>query len=257
MPRRIASLLLLAGLTFGFNGAMAQTGPSPTEPAAERPVTKPRIETQPAAAPVMADSAPDTPDPDQIIAPASDFDHSACLLTLFLLGTDYDEPPAIVEPDHPECGIPRPVRVNAILPGLVLDGAPVMRCELARELAFWLRDTVRPAATFLPGSPRILRVEPGSTYQCRNRVGSEGDKVSEHAQGNAFDIMAFGLSDGSRLVIEPRQDTGNLAESFQQAIRGSACLYFTTVLGPGADSSHDDHLHLDLKARKGGWRLCQ
>jgi hypothetical protein len=29
------------------------------------------------------------------------------------------------------------------------------------------------------------------------------------------------------------------------------------VLGPGSDAFHDDHLHLDLAERRGGYRLCQ
>ena len=41
------------------------------------------------------------------------------------------------------------------------------------------------------------------------------------------------------------------------AIRGAACLYFTTVLGPGSNAAHDDHLHLDVKARNGGYRICE
>ncbi|MEG4644742.1 extensin family protein [Paracoccus sp. APAP_BH8] len=28
-------------------------------------------------------------------------------------------------------------------------------------------------------------------------------------------------------------------------------------LGPGANAAHVDHLHLDIKARRGGFRLCQ
>jgi len=29
------------------------------------------------------------------------------------------------------------------------------------------------------------------------------------------------------------------------------------VLGPGADASHPDHFHLDLRRRAGGTRLCE
>ena len=85
----------------------------------------------------------------------------------------------------------------------------------------------------------------------------DGTGLSEHAFGNAFDIAAFRFDDGSRFAVEPRADKGDLAEAFQRAVRGAACLYFTTVLGPGANAAHDNHLHLDIKARRGGWRLCQ
>ncbi|HME28328.1 MAG TPA: extensin family protein, partial [Pseudolabrys sp.] len=32
---------------------------------------------------------------------------------------------------------------------------------------------------------------------------------------------------------------------------------FTTVLGPGSDSQHDSHIHLDLIERRQGFRMCQ
>ncbi|AGT10121.1 extensin family protein [Paracoccus aminophilus] len=244
--------------------------PAPEEPTADKPAPA-AAATAPATTDATA-SAPETPAPDDATAkpdisaaPAlrstlreSDFDQSACLLTLFTLGTGYEELPAISEADNRDCGIDRPVRITEILPGIALDGAPVMRCDTARHLAFWLRDSVRPASAFLPGAPRLTGIEPGSTYQCRGVVGGQSTAtVSEHALGNAFDIAAFRFDDGTRLEIAPRQDKGSIDEAFQAAIRGTACLWFTTVLGPGANAAHDNHLHLDIKARKGGFRICQ
>ena len=37
----------------------------------------------------------------------------------------------------------------------------------------------------------------------------------------------------------------------------SVCARFTTVLGPGSDWYHEDHIHLDLAERRGGYRICQ
>ncbi|MDF3606863.1 extensin family protein [Paracoccus sp. DMF-8] len=230
-----------------------QSGPATTEDA---PATD-----EPAAA-EQGDPAPSGNDADQTppatIPPEDEFAYSACLLTLYSLGSRYEELPAIRETDQPGCGMERPLRISEILPGLTLSGAPVMRCETARQLAFWSRDHLLPATHFLPGAARLTTIEPGSTYQCRDVIGNGGGgDLSEHATGNAFDIMAFGFSDGSRFDITPRQDSGDLAEAFQAAIRSAACLYFTTVLGPGANAAHDDHLHFDVKPRNGGWRLCQ
>lgn len=81
--------------------------------------------------------------------------------------------------------------------------------------------------------------------------------MSEHALGNAFDVAGFGLSDGSTLAVAPRADRGDMTAAFQNAVQATACLFFTTVLGPGSNAAHDNHLHLDIKARKGGLRLCQ
>jgi len=35
------------------------------------------------------------------------------------------------------------------------------------------------------------------------------------------------------------------AAAFQRALNAAACLYFTTVLSPGSDETHRDHMHLD------------
>jgi hypothetical protein len=40
-------------------------------------------------------------------------------------------------------------------------------------------------------------------------------------------------------------------------MRESACHRFTTVLGPGADSHHNNHIHLDILERHRGGRICQ
>ncbi|MDF3855973.1 extensin family protein [Paracoccus sp. P2] len=275
-PMLVAMAALLAGPASGQDAP----APRPDHPAADRPAPRPEPEAEaeseaevapePAAEPVPepetpenaaaeaapAASAPTGP-PIRATLRESDFDHSACLLELTLLGADYSEAPPILDPDQRDCGIDRPVLLRQPLPGIEIPGGAPMRCDLARHLAHWLRDFVRPAAALLPGQPRLVALEPGSTYQCRPTVGTAGESLSEHAFGNAFDIAAFRFDDGSRIEVGPRQDNGDLQEAFQRAARGTACLHFTTVLGPGANAAHDDHLHLDIKARRGGFRLCQ
>jgi Extensin-like protein C-terminus len=43
----------------------------------------------------------------------------------------------------------------------------------------------------------------------------------------------------------------------REAVLHSVCARFTTVLGPGSDWYHEDHIHLDLAERRGGYRICQ
>lgn len=189
----------------------------------------------------------------------SDTDHAACRLALSLLGTVYEELLPLADADNPDCGIARPIRVERILPDLTLQGGAVMRCDTARALGFWARDFLRPAAATLPGAPRPTGLQLGTTYDCRARIGT-GDpapKLSEHALGNAIDIAAFEFAGAPALPVQPREETGDRAEAFQRAVRGAACLFFTTVLGPGANAAHANHLHLDVAARRGGWRLCE
>ncbi|MFO1164879.1 MAG: extensin family protein [Paracoccus sp. (in: a-proteobacteria)] len=281
---RALVLAILATLPFAALAQEAAPAARPEAKAEARPAPRPPTHPEPslennrppadgagmdAPAPPAGRNDPPAPDPVQgpKLDPApppipemlreSDFDHAACLLELTLLGADFDEIAPVADPADPDCGIARPILLRRPLPGIEIDGGARMRCDTARHLAHWLRDFVRPAASMLPGQPRLTALEPGSTYQCRATIGDRGEKMSEHAFGNAFDIAAFRFDDGTRVGIEPRQDSGDLFEAFQRAARASACLHFTTVLGPGANAAHDDHLHLDIKARKGGWRLCQ
>ncbi|MCK5745390.1 MAG: extensin family protein, partial [Oricola sp.] len=104
---------------------------------------------------------------------------------------------------------------------------------------------------------RLTGIRQASTYACRSRNSQPDAKISEHAKGNAVDVATFSFEGHDPLSIKPDQRKGSREESFQMAVRAGACLHFTTVLGPGADAYHDDHLHLDLAKRRSGYRLCQ
>lgn len=265
----IAAACLWAGLA----GAQERP-PHPPEPAQQdeadgssaRPPDKPDAPQDGAAPPEEQADAPDDaevygppPPPRWYTLRESDQDYAACRLALGVLGTVYREEPPLTDPDDRDCGIARPIRVTRILPDLSVQGGAVMRCDTARALGFWARDFLRPAAATLPGAPRVTGLQPGSTYDCRARVGTgkARPRLSEHALGNAIDIMGFTFQDADPLRVAPRRDSGDRTEAFQRAIRGAACLFFTTVLGPGANAAHANHLHLDLADRRGGWRLCQ
>jgi hypothetical protein len=40
-------------------------------------------------------------------------------------------------------------------------------------------------------------------------------------------------------------------------VRASACAHFATVLGPGSDSEHAEHVHVDLEPRRNDYKLCE
>lgn len=250
---------LILGLIGVALAASAQDRP-PTAPDEVRE-TRPPERT---AAPTKADSeaAGDRfgpPYPEWARLQETEDDLAACKQSLIRLGAVFDEIAPITDPDDPDCGIAHPLNVTQILPGLALEGGAEMRCETALSLATWAHDFLLPAAATLPDAPRLTGLRPGSTYDCRARVGTgaEQPKISQHALGNAFDIAAFLFDVAEPLPVQPREETGDRAEAFQRAARATACLFFTTVLGPGANAAHDDHLHLDVMARSGGWRLCQ
>jgi len=45
--------------------------------------------------------------------------------------------------------------------------------------------------------------------------------------------------------------------ALREIVLQSVCARFTTVLGPGSDWYHEDHIHLDLSERRSGYRICQ
>jgi hypothetical protein len=183
----------------------------------------------------------------------------ACRAALAGFGTEFEE----IDPILPEgieqdgCGVAKPFSVSEILPGIELRPATAMRCETALKLARWVKNEVLPAARVMKEHGDLVALDHGSTYVCRPRNGVDGADISEHAKGNAVDIMSFTFEDGRTVPVSPKEGDGTAAEVFQKASASGACLYFSTVLGPGADVYHDDHLHLDIADRESEYLLCQ
>ncbi|HKG76660.1 MAG TPA: extensin family protein [Beijerinckiaceae bacterium] len=179
-------------------------------------------------------------------------DEKACRERLTQLGVRYHPLPPIMEG---ECGAPWPLRVSALSDTLALAPSITTTCPIAEALTRWTFEAVAPAASReLESRPKQIAV--GTSYECRGRNRQQGAKLSEHAFGDAVDIMGFQFDAGKTMQVGPL--SAETPEGrFQAAIRGEACRYFTTVLGPGSDESHKDHLHLDLKSRAKGFRLCQ
>lgn len=187
----------------------------------------------------------------------TDQEHAACLMTLDDLGVTYSRTDPIIPKDDPDCGVLRPLLVTEIAPGVAIVPAATMRCPAVRALAIWTRDFVLPSAKRVGDRGDLVAIQNGSGYICRRRNNAPDGKLSEHAFGNAFDVMGFTFADGAPITIQPREAQGTMAEAFQDAVRASACLDFSTVLGPGSNASHADHLHLDVIERTGGYRLCE
>jgi len=132
-----------------------------------------------------------------------------------------------------------------------LRPAPVLRCEMAESLATWIRDEATPRLAKAGASLR--RVETYDDYECRGRNRINGAKLSEHGKGNAIDLRAFTLADNRVIGLT---DIG-VPKELRSSLRESACARFTTVLGPGSDGYHESHIHLDIAARRNGYRICQ
>ncbi len=181
---------------------------------------------------------------------------AACQAELKTLGTVFETVAPI--DDGEGCGMSHPIIVREILPGIRLAPEATLRCETALQLAHMTRETIIPAARIaLADKGELKAIQQASAYVCRNRNSAETGKVSEHAYGNAIDIAALEFDKGTMPMVIAAQDDGTFPAAFQRSLNAAACLYFTTVLSPGSDATHMDHLHLDVIERKSGYRFCR
>ncbi|PZU70817.1 MAG: extensin [Rhizobium sp.] len=149
------------------------------------------------------------------------------------------EPLEPVRDEEQGCGIESPVELSVILPGIKLEPSGTMRCETALALSRWTKEMMVPATALAFPDRKVTTIANASTYICRNRNSAENGKISEHAKG------------------KPRGEDGTPEGAFQRTITAAACLFFRTVLSPGSDATHQDHLHLDVLERKGGYLYCR
>ncbi len=156
-----------------------------------------------------------------------------------------------------QCGWPRPLKLTALSRQVKVSGDIRVRCEVALALARWSKEVVVPSAKLHLGVKKPPSVQISTSYQCRRRNNRKTGKISEHGFANAVDVMGFGFPGGKTQKVADRSGSSKNQRAFQAAVRGGACAYFTTVLGPTTNASHADHFHFDLAVRRGGYRLCQ
>ena len=164
--------------------------------------------------------------------------------------------PAAAFTGDAQCVLEDPVALAAVgahTGNVALPARPTLECRFAAVFGDWLREVVNPVAASLMGA-HVDAVVTGTGHQCRNRAGG---KLSEHGIGNAIDITAVRLADGRSIFIEGMLGAEGAEREFLRAISAAACGYFTTVLGPGSDAAHADHLHLDIAERSSAeYRIC-
>ncbi|WP_424943458.1 extensin family protein [Aliiroseovarius crassostreae] len=238
-------------------GSGAERSPSERSPVADAATgDEAKTEIEPGSDAQPDSDTSDTP-PQWKVTALAEADYTACLADLDALGVSYREGDPITSDDNPDCGILRPLVVDKITTGVAITPAATLRCDAVRSLARWTRDFVLPAARRLEDRGALVAIQNGSGYVCRARNGTSDRKLSQHALGSGFDVMGFTFETGAAIPIEPREADGTMAEAFQDAVRASACLDFTTVLGPGSNAAHENHLHLDVIKRSTGYRICE
>jgi len=228
-------------------------GPSPAErPNSVTPAGRPIPLSAPSAESGVASGAAPLPDdiPDDAVPPP---------------GRTYSPPPQraygtpVYQPPQrtvPSLGSARGRQTAGPMTPAVLTPPATLACPIVSALDHWVSEGVQPAAMRWFGTP-VTEIKQISAYSCRGMVGSGGSGISEHAFGNAIDIAAFTLSDGRRVTVEAGWHGTPEEQGFLRDVHLAACDHFSTVLAPGYNAAHYNHIHVDLMRRASGDRPCR
>ncbi len=151
-------------------------------------------------------------------------------------GEDLVRLEAVVLPDHHRVAVSPPA---------------ILRCPMASAVAGWVRSDIAPLAQGLGSA--VTELDNFDAFECRSRNRVIGATLSEHGRANALDVRSFKFANGRTISLTDRA----VPRDVREAILHSACTRFTTVLGPGSDGYHEDHVHLDLMQRNNDYRICQ
>ena len=221
----------------------AEHGAAHSAPSAPAPVVIPREFAPPQEAYAAFPEEP---------AAAAPAPPSACQLRLAKIAV-FTPLPTLVGAG--ECGSADAVHLDAvILPDqgkVAVTPAGILRCPMAEELAHWVREDVAPSAVKLGSALRVL--DNFDSYECRGRNRVRGATLSEHGRADAIDVRLFKLADGRSLTLTDV----NVDKAWREAMKASACARFSTVLGPGSDGNHEEHIHLDLAERRNNYKVCE
>ena len=165
----------------------------------------------------------------------------------------YSEPPAATP--LPRLGPAQGNSVTAFGP-VAMKPAATLACPIVSALDRWLADSVQPAAMRWLGS-RVVEIKQISAYSCRGMNGNSRAHISEHAFGTALDIAAFTLADGRTITVKNGWKGMAEEQGFLRDIQAAACQQFNTVLAPGSNVYHYDHIHVDLMRRASRRVICQ
>ena len=222
----------------------------PIGPAAAVPLPKPRPLEAPVAKPDGRAAGQETPVGTDKPAGAQP---SACRMALTDAIAIAPSIPAIRGAGG--CGGEDLVRLEAVvLPDkrrVPVEPAAILRCAMAAAIADWIRTDMEQLAKSLGSA--ISGLDNFDSFECRGRNRIVGAQLSEHGRANALDVRSLKLADGRSISLTDR----TVPRGLREGVLRSACARFSTVLGPGSDWYHEDHIHLDLMERHNDYRICQ
>ncbi len=163
-------------------------------------------------------------------------------------------PPAAAPPVVVPLGRPASALLTAA--PATLTPTATLACPVVSVLNRFVSEHVQPAAVRWFGQP-VMEIKQISAYSCRGMNGNPRASISEHAFGNALDIAAFTLADGHRITVKDGWHGSPEEQGFLHDVQGAACEMFTTILAPGSNAYHYDHIHVDLMRHASGRVICE
>ena len=164
-------------------------------------------------------------------------------------------PPSAAAP-VPPLGPPRDPLVTGAAGPVEVKPAATLACPIVSALDQWITAAVQPAALKWFRQP-VVEIKQISAYSCRGMNGNPNAHISEHAFGNALDIAEFTLADGHKISVQYGWHGTPEEQGFLHDVQGAACENFTTVLAPGANVYHYNHIHVDLMRHYNSRHICE
>jgi Extensin-like protein C-terminus len=164
-------------------------------------------------------------------------------------------PPSAAQP-VPPLGPSRAPLVTGSAGPVEVKPAATLACPIVSALDQWITAAVQPAALKWFRQP-VVEIKQISAYSCRGMNGNPNAHISEHAFGNALDIAEFTLADGHKISVQYGWHGTPEEQGFLHDVQASACEDFTTVLAPGANVYHYNHIHVDLMRHYNGRHICE
>ncbi len=249
--------IILVGVIWAANAGPSYSQATPFPPKRPADLGGERRKSVPPGDSVNQHSTTQPADNAQIPSPSVD----ECVTRLSALGVYVQAATSPIN-DNGACDIAMPIRIKHVTGRYGLGGAiqfpdqPLIDCRLAEPLARWVGEVVAPVFAASFSSPlKAVRTGPG--YECRNRNHEARGKLSAHAIGLALDISGFELANGQIIPVQPGNDP--VSEQVLRTVRTAGCGWFMTILGPGSDAAHANHLHLDIQRHgsDGRYRICE
>jgi hypothetical protein len=161
-------------------------------------------------------------------------------------------------PSYPQAAEPVPLgreRAAVMTGAAAVQPTATLACPIVSALDQWFAGGVQPAALKWFGQ-QVAEIRQISAYSCRSMNGQRGAPISEHAFGNALDIASFTLTDGRKVTVKDGWRGAPEEQGFLRDVHASACQQFSTVLAPGSNAFHYDHIHVDLARRASARQVC-